>query len=107
MKKYKKLNLTDITKEFNELVELQNSLFLPLNERNSILTFFGFFPKKVTEKTKKFSLLTQDQYFSVINTADALKQYGKSEIFQEIYNKNLMNYYISKKTEELTSHLFK
>jgi hypothetical protein len=107
MTKCKKLNLTNIAKEFNELVELQNSIFLPLNERNSILTSFGFFPKRVLEKTKKFSSLSQDQYSAIINAADALKQYGRGEIGQEIYHKNLLKYYLSKRTDDLISDLFK
>jgi hypothetical protein len=98
----KRYNLSNISKEFDELVEIKNSLTLPIE---STLISFGFFPKNLKNKIKKLSSLSEDQYFAVVNAADARKTYGNDKIGNEIYNKNKLNYFISKKLEDICDNL--
>jgi len=99
----KRYNLSNISKEFDELVEVKNSLTSPIE---STILSFGFFPKNLKNKIKKLSSLSEVQYFAVTNAADAIKIYVKNEIGNEIYNRNKMSYFISRKIEKICDNFF-
>ena len=73
----KRYNLSNISKEFDELVEVKNSLTSPIE---STIFSFGFFSKNLKNKIKKLSSLSEVQYFAVTNAADAIKIYGINRV---------------------------
>ena len=94
--------LTNILQEFDELVEIQNLIIhAKFNSVEDLFNIFRSPSRETVENQKRLYSLPQDQYFAVVNAANAIETFGKGKIGIEVYNKNKSYYFLSKKVNQI------